>query len=87
MDEMQKIPTMRWDAAEHLETEEDMAAYLEAALEEGDASLVAVSQCGFPWRYPPRDPGPRGRPPGCRAAVSRSPVPAGEARCHRRRPG
>jgi probable addiction module antidote protein len=33
---------MRWDGADHLKTEEDMAAYLEAALEEGDAALVAA---------------------------------------------
>jgi probable addiction module antidote protein len=39
---MRKPKTRRWDAAEHLETEEDMAAYLEAALEEGDAALVAA---------------------------------------------
>lgn len=38
-----KIETRPWDAAEHLETEEDMAAYLEAALEEGDAALVAAA--------------------------------------------
>ncbi|HMB54766.1 MAG TPA: addiction module antidote protein [Thermoanaerobaculia bacterium] len=38
-----KTKTLRWDAAEHLEDEEDMAAYLEAALEEGDASLVAAA--------------------------------------------
>ena len=37
---MEKISTRRWDAADHLETEEDMAAYLEAALEDGDAALV-----------------------------------------------
>jgi hypothetical protein len=35
--------TRPWDAAEHLESEEDMVAYLEAALEEGDASLVAAA--------------------------------------------
>ena len=29
--------------AEHLETDEDMAAYLEAALEEGDPALVAAA--------------------------------------------
>lgn len=40
---MTKTKTRRWDAAEHLETEEDMAAYLEAALEEGDTSLVAAA--------------------------------------------
>ena len=34
--------TRPWDAAEYLESAEDMAAYLEAALEEGDASLVAA---------------------------------------------
>ena len=36
-----KVNTTVWDAAEHLETEDDMAAYLEAALEEGDPSLIA----------------------------------------------
>jgi probable addiction module antidote protein len=40
---MTKTQTRPWDAAEHLETEEDMAAYLEAALEEGDATLVAAA--------------------------------------------
>ena len=40
---MAKTPTRPWDAAEHLETDEDMAAYLEAALESGDASLVAAA--------------------------------------------
>ena len=35
--------TRPWDAAEHLETEEDMAAYLEAALQEGDTALVAAA--------------------------------------------
>ena len=32
---MPQTVTTAWDPAEHLETEEDMAAYLEAALEEG----------------------------------------------------
>ena len=32
-----------WDAAEHLETHEDMAAYLEAVFEEGDPALVAAA--------------------------------------------
>jgi probable addiction module antidote protein len=35
--------TRPWDAAEHLETAEDMAAYLEAALEEGDPAVVAAA--------------------------------------------
>jgi probable addiction module antidote protein len=38
-----KIETRRWDAAEHLTTEDDMAAYLEAALEDGDPALVAAA--------------------------------------------
>lgn len=40
---MAKTETRPWDAAEHLETEEDMAAYLEAALEEGDIALIAAA--------------------------------------------
>jgi DNA-binding phage protein len=31
---MAKTKTRPWDVAEHLETSEDMAAYLEAALEQ-----------------------------------------------------
>jgi probable addiction module antidote protein len=34
--------TRPWNPAEHLATEEDMVAYLEAALEEGDSELVAA---------------------------------------------
>ena len=37
---MAKISTRRWDAADHLETKEGMAAYLEAALEDGDPALI-----------------------------------------------
>jgi probable addiction module antidote protein len=37
---MAKTKTKPYDAAEYLETEEDMAAYLQAALEEGDAALI-----------------------------------------------
>ena len=40
---MTKKTTKRWDAAEYLETEEDMAAYLEAALDENDPTLVAAA--------------------------------------------
>lgn len=40
---MPKTTTLPWDPAQHLETEEDMAAYLEAALEEGDPALVAAA--------------------------------------------
>lgn len=39
----QASDTRPWDVAEHLETEEDMAAYLDAALEEGDAALVVAA--------------------------------------------
>jgi probable addiction module antidote protein len=38
-----KIKTLWWDAAEHLTTETDMAAYLEAALEDGDPALIAAA--------------------------------------------
>lgn len=40
---MAKTQTTTWDVVEHLQTEEDMAAYLEAALEDGDAHLVAAT--------------------------------------------
>jgi len=40
---MNKVPTTLWDVAEHLETKEDMAAYLEAALEDGDPNLVVAA--------------------------------------------
>ena len=35
--------TTPWDPAEHLQTPADMAAYLEAALQDGDATLVAAA--------------------------------------------
>jgi probable addiction module antidote protein len=40
---MTKTITTLWDPADHLHTEEDMAAYLEAALEDGDPTLVAAA--------------------------------------------
>ena len=38
-----KTKTRPWDAAKYLDSEEDMALYLEAALEDGDAALVATT--------------------------------------------
>ena len=40
---MAKTQTRLWDVVEYLETGEDMAAYLEAALEEGDPKLIAAA--------------------------------------------
>ncbi len=40
---MAKTRTKKWDATEHLKSDEDMVAYLEAALEESDAALVAAA--------------------------------------------
>lgn len=34
------LKTKRWDSAEHLRSEEDIAAYLDAVLEEDDPALV-----------------------------------------------
>jgi probable addiction module antidote protein len=42
MTEIRQTKTLPWDMAEHLETKEDMAAYLEAALEDGDLKLIAA---------------------------------------------
>jgi probable addiction module antidote protein len=38
-----KTRTRIWDPAEHLRSKADIAAYLEAALEEGDPALVAAA--------------------------------------------
>ena len=40
---MSKTQTKTWDITDHLKTETDMVAYLDAALEEGDASLIAAA--------------------------------------------
>lgn len=36
------VKTKLWDAVEHLNNDQDMIAFLEAAFEEGDASLIAA---------------------------------------------
>jgi probable addiction module antidote protein len=38
-----KTRTTRWDAAAHLKSEEDMAAYLAAALDDGDPAVVTAA--------------------------------------------
>jgi probable addiction module antidote protein len=38
---MTKTKTIPWDTAAHLATQEDVAAYLEAVFEDGDAELIA----------------------------------------------
>ena len=35
--------TRRWDPADHLESDEDIVAYLEAAFEDGDPALIAAA--------------------------------------------
>ena len=35
--------TRAWDAAEHLKSDEDIAAYLNAAFEDGDPALIAAA--------------------------------------------
>ncbi|MEO7793790.1 MAG: addiction module antidote protein [Thermoanaerobaculia bacterium] len=40
---MAKTKTRIWDAADGLTSEAEMAAYLEAALEDGDAALIAAA--------------------------------------------
>ena len=38
---MGQVKLKAWDSAEHLKTEDEMALYLEACLEEGDPALIA----------------------------------------------
>lgn len=40
---MGKTKTTRWDVVDHLKTDEDIANYLEAVLEDGDPALVAAA--------------------------------------------
>jgi probable addiction module antidote protein len=40
---MTKTTTTIWDPASHLATAEDIAAYLEAALQDGDPQIVAAA--------------------------------------------
>jgi probable addiction module antidote protein len=37
------LKTRRWDAAEHLKTKEEIVAYLDAVLEDGDPDLLKVA--------------------------------------------
>lgn len=37
------IKTMPWDAADYLQTKQDIVAYLEAAFEESDSRLIAAA--------------------------------------------
>ena len=41
--EQRKTETRPWDPAEHLESNEDMAAYLDAALEDGDVGVIVAA--------------------------------------------
>ncbi len=36
-----KVRTSKWDPAEHIKTEKDVVAYIDAALEDGDPALIA----------------------------------------------
>jgi probable addiction module antidote protein len=38
-----KLRTLPWDPAVHLKTDEDIANYLEAVLEDGDPALIAAA--------------------------------------------
>jgi probable addiction module antidote protein len=40
---MTTTQTLPWDVTEHLQTQEDIVAYLEAALEDGDPELIIVA--------------------------------------------
>ncbi len=40
---MARTRTRKWDVADHLKTDADVVAYLEAALDDGDPALVAAA--------------------------------------------
>jgi probable addiction module antidote protein len=41
--EKEKLKTTKWDVADYLKTDEDMAAYLEAAMEDGHPAVIATA--------------------------------------------
>jgi len=41
--DMAATRTRPWDAADHLESDEDIVAYLEAAFDDGDPALIAAA--------------------------------------------
>lgn len=43
MAKTETVTTRVWDAAEHLKTEADAAAYLQASLDEGDTGLIMAA--------------------------------------------
>ncbi len=47
-DDMGNTRTRTWDASEHLRSDSEMAAYLEAALEDGNPALVTVALSDIP---------------------------------------
>ncbi len=38
-----KLKTTKWDVVDYLKTDEDMAAYLEAAMEDGHPAVIATA--------------------------------------------
>ena len=40
------VETRPWDVVNHLKTAEDIAAYLDAAFDDGDAALIMAVLCG-----------------------------------------
>ncbi len=38
-----KVETLPWDVVDHFQSEEDMIAYLDAALEDGDPALIVAA--------------------------------------------
>ena len=38
-----KLKTTKWDVVDYLKTDKDMAEYLEAAIEDGDPSLISAA--------------------------------------------
>jgi probable addiction module antidote protein len=38
-----KLKTTKWDVVDYLKTDEDMANYLEAAIEDGDSAVISAA--------------------------------------------
>ena len=78
---MAKTETRPWNAADHLNTEADVVAYLDAAFEDGDPALIAAAlgdvarTRGSPESPPRRDSEERASTKRCLLAAIRSSRP------------
>ena len=69
---MAKTRTRPWDAADYLKTEEDIVAYVDAALDDGDPALIVAVLGDVARARDPRRPGGSSRTSALCPAIDRA---------------